>query len=181
MFGNKLIYGIFIKNFNMRTIIIALVLLISVSSCKENKNNKEELQKEDISYLSFGKKITAENSVSKEAMAEKFDNLKKGDTIDMKFASNINEVCKAKGCWMKLDLGNEKESMVKFTDYGFFVPLNADKKDVIVEGRAFISEISIEELQHFAKDAGQSEEEIAKITEPKFTYSFLADGVLMAE
>jgi len=82
---------------------------------------------------------------------------------------------------MKLDLGNEKESMVRFTDYGFFMPLNSDKKDVIVEGRAFISEISVEELQHFAKDAGKSEEEIAKITESETTYGFEADGVLMVE
>ena len=165
----------------MRNIIIALVLLISITACKENKNEKEDLQKEDIAYLSFGKKISSENSVSKEVMAEKFDKLKKGDTIAIKFASNINEVCKAKGCWMKLDLGNEKESMVRFTDYGFFMPLNSDQKDVIVEGRAFISEISVEELQHFAKDAGKSQEEIAKITESETTFGFEADGVLMVE
>ena len=71
--------------------------------------------------------------------------------------------------------------MVRFTDYGFFMPLNSDNKDVIVEGRAFVSEISAEELQHYAKDAGKSEEEIAKITEAEFTYAFEADGVLMSE
>ena len=164
----------------MKKIIIAIVLLFSVVACKEvNKEEQKEIA--NIQYISFGKKITSESPISKEEMFKKFDKLKKGDTIDVKFASNINEVCKTKGCWMKLDLGDEKESMVRFTDYGFFMPLNSDNKDVIVEGRAYVSEISVQELQHFAKDAGKSEEEIAKITEPEFTYAFEADGVLMLE
>ncbi len=160
---------------------IALALLISFTACKEQKKDKKELQNENITFLSYGKKITEEDAVSKLVMLKKFENLKEGDTIDVKFSSNINEVCKTKGCWMKLDLGTEKETMVRFTDYGFFVPLNSDKRDAIVEGRAFISEISIEELQHYAKDAGKSEEEIAQITAPKTTYGFEADGVLIVQ
>ena len=163
----------------MKKVIIAFVLLISIIACKEKKNTIQEPEKESIAYLSFGEKITDENTISKEAMADKFDNLKKGDTINVKFTSSINEVCKTKGCW--LDLGDEKESMVRFTDYGFFMPLNADNKEVIVDGRAFVTEISVKELQHYAKDAGKTEEEIANITEPKFTYAFEADGVLMKE
>jgi hypothetical protein len=165
----------------MKIIIITLALLISFTACKEAKKSNKVFQKENITYLSYGKKITAENAASKEAMAKKFKDLKKGDTIEMKFVSNINEVCKMKGCWMKLDLGNEKETMVRFTDYGFFVPLNSDKRDVIVEGRAFVSEISVEELRHYAKDASKSEEEIAQIIEPKTTLGFEADGVLMVQ
>ena len=165
----------------MKVKIIVLILLISFTACKDQKKDNKEFQNENLTYLSYGKKITAENALSKEAMAKNFDDLKRGDTIDMKFVSNVNEVCKTKGCWMKLDLGNEKESMVRFTDYGFFVPLNSDKRDVIVEGRAFITQISVEELQHYAKDAGKSEEEIAQITEPKATYGFEADGVLMIQ
>ena len=160
---------------------IILAILISFTACKEQKKDNKEFQNKDITYLSYGKKITAADAVSKEAMAQKFIDLKKGDTIDMKFVSNINEVCKTKGCWMKLDLGDEKETMVRFTDYGFFVPLNSDKRDVIVEGRAFVSEISVEELRHYAKDAGKSEEEIAQIIEPKTTLGFEADGVLMVQ
>jgi hypothetical protein len=165
----------------MKITIITLAVLIFFVSCKEKKDSNKDFQKENITYLSYGKKITAENAVSKEGMAKKFEDLKKGDTIDMKFASNINEVCKTKGCWMKLDLGSDSEAMVRFTDYGFFVPLNSDKRDVIIEGRAFVSEISVEELQHYAKDAGKSEEEIAQITEPKTSFGFEADGVLMVQ
>jgi len=163
----------------MNKICIAIACLFLVVACKDQKGASEKSQKKSVAYLSFGEKITDENVISKEAMAEKFDILKEGDTLDVKFSSSINEVCKSKGCWMKLDLDNEKESMVRFTDYGFFMPLDSDNKEVIVEGRAFVTKISVKEQQHYAEDAGKTKEEIASITEPKFTYAFEADGVLM--
>ena len=159
----------------MKKILITITCLVFLVACKEQKDKAQE----SIAYLSFGVKITDENVISKESMAEKFNTLKEGDTIDVKFASSINEVCKSKGCWMKLDLGDEKESMVRFTDYGFFMPLNSDNKEVIVDGRAYVTKMSVKEQQHYAEDAGQSKEEIAKIKDPKYTYAFEADGVLM--
>ncbi len=159
--------------------LVLLACFLSFIACKEVKKDSENKEQIKIDYAAFGEKITVENVISKEEMALKFENLKSGDTVAVKFASNINEVCKAKGCWMKLDLGEAKEAMVRFKDYGFFVPLNADKKDIIVNGRAYITEITVKELQHYAKDAGKSTEEIAEITEPKLTYAFEADGVLL--
>ena len=145
------------------------------------KGNQEDTNKEKASYLSFGEQISENKALSKEEMASKFYELKEGDTLSVKFSSTINEVCKKKGCWMKLDLGDENESMVRFKDYGFFVPKNADSKEVIVEGKAYITEISVDQLKHYAQDGGESEEEIAKITAPKVTYAFEANGVLLKE
>lgn len=82
---------------------------------------------------------------------------------------------------MKMDLADKKESFVRFKDYGFFVPLNADNSDAIVSGIAYIDEISVDELKHYAKDGGKSQEEIDKITSPKITYAFQADGVLIQQ
>lgn len=59
------------------------------------------------------------------------------------------------------------------------MPFNATGSEVILNGKAFVREISVKQLQHYAKDAGKTEEEIAKITTPKIVYSFLADGVLL--
>lgn len=154
----------------MRIIGSIICFLLLFTACKKEEN-----------YTSFGKNITADNAIGHTEMAEKFKALKAGDTLEVKFNATINEVCKKKGCWMKLDLGNNEESMVTFKDYGFFMPLNADNREVIVNGKAFVKETTVKELQHFAKDAGKSEEEIAAITEPKFTYAFKADGVLMKE
>ena len=134
-----------------------------------------------VAYASFGDKILADKALTKEQMLAKYKTLKKGDTIAVKFKSKINSVCKKKGCWMKMDLAGNEESFVKFKDYGFFVPLNADNSEAIVSGKAFVNEISVAELQHYEKDAGKSQAEIDKITKPKFTYGFQADGVLISK
>ena len=80
---------------------------------------------------------------------------------------------------MSMALPGEKESFVRFKDYGFFVPKNADGSEAIVHGKAYLDVVSVAQLQHYAKDGGKSQEEIDKITEPKITYAFQADGVLM--
>jgi hypothetical protein len=128
-------------------------------------------------YTSFGDKFKVTKIYTKNEMLKKYKKLKKGDTITVQFQSNIKAVCKKKGCWMKLELAGDDESFVKFKDYGFFVPLNADNSEAIVNGKAFVDVESVESLRHYAKDAGKSAAEIAKITKPEVTYSFLADGV----
>lgn len=134
-----------------------------------------------VEYASFGDKILADKALSQSDMLKKYSALKPGDTVNIKFRSTIKDVCQKKGCWMSLELPNGKESFVKFKDYGFFVPLNAAKSEAVVNGKAFVSEISVAQLKHYAKDGGKSEAEIAKITEPKRTYGFLADGVLISK
>lgn len=134
-----------------------------------------------VDYASFGDRISADKALTKEQMLKKYSSLKSGDTINVKFTTHINDVCKKKGCWMSLELPGGKESFVKFKDYAFFVPLNAAGQDAVVSGKAFVSEISVAQLRHYAKDGGKSEEEIAKITKPEVTYGFLADGVLISK
>jgi hypothetical protein len=128
-------------------------------------------------YASFGDKFKVTKIYTKNEMLKKYKTLKKGDTITVQFESNIKAVCKKKGCWMKMELAGDNESFVKFRDYSFFVPLNADNSEAIVSGKAFVDVESVESLRHYAKDAGKSAAEIAKITKPEVTFSFLADGV----
>ena len=130
-------------------------------------------------FASFGAKFKVTKLLSKKQMTERYKALKKGDTITVQFESNIKAVCKKKGCWMKMELAGDDESFVKFKDYAFFVPLNADNSKAIVKGKAFVDVESVEELRHYAKDAGKSASEIAKITKPETTYSFLAEGVFI--
>ncbi len=173
-----------IKYFKMKKISTLLTIaLIIMYSCKnESKGTiSEKVEKQTINYVSFGTKISSDNAISKEEMAEIYSNLKEGDTIQVKFASKINEVCTKKGCWMNLDLNNTKEAFVKFKDYDFFVPLNASGREVIVRGKAFLKVSTVTELRHYAKDAGKTEEEIAEIVNDKHTLAFEADGVLMVK
>lgn len=134
-----------------------------------------------VDYASFGDKILADKAISKEEMIKKYKSLKPGDTVNVKFKSKINAVCQKKGCWMSMALPGGKESFVKFKDYAFFVPLNAAEQEAIVSGKAFVSETSVAALRHYAKDGGESDEAIAKITEPKIEYKFMADGVLISK
>ena len=78
---------------------------------------------------------------------------------------------------MTLDLPQEEDVMVKFKDYGFFVPKDIDNKEVVVKGKAYVTEVSVEEQRHYAEDNGKTEDEVAAITKPKRTLSFLAEGV----
>lgn len=160
------------------------IALLVFASCKSEKatneaTKKNEAAKEVLAFDSYGEKISADNALSSEEMLAKFNTLKAGDTINVKFTSNIKEVCSKKGCWMKLTLNAENETMVRFKDYGFFMPLDANDGEVIVAGKAFLTETSVKDLQHYAEDAGKSAEEIAKITTSKKEYAFVANGVLM--
>lgn len=139
-----------------------------------------EAKEVKVDYASFGSKILADNALTKDQMLKKYKGLKPGDTVNVKFRSKINDVCQKKGCWMAMELPGGQETFVKFKDYAFFVPLNAADQDAIVSGKAFISETSVAQLKHYAKDGGASEEEIAKITSPKTEYKFMADGVLIS-
>ncbi|TAI49447.1 DUF4920 domain-containing protein [Flagellimonas allohymeniacidonis] len=103
------------------------------------------------------------------------------DTIKTQLTGTIKEVCQVKGCWMKVELETNDEVFVKFKDYGFFVPTNSANKKVVLNGVAFLEEVSIEDQQHYAKDRGDSQEEIAKINTPKKTLRFEADGVLIRD
>jgi len=171
----------------MKKITFILVLALIIVSCKNDK--KEAVTTSEVStenatkalaYNSFGKEINDTDALTSERMMVHYASMKAGDTVNAKMKGTISEVCSKKGCWMKLDMGNDKVVRVTFKDYGFFMPLNATG-EVVVNGKAYVSETSVDDLKHYAEDAGESAEDIAKITEPEITYAFEADGVLLAK
>lgn len=154
-------------------------MLIAVSSAYAQDKAKSKAP--PAKYASFGAKISKDGAISNDQMTAKYAKLKKGDTINVKFRSKINDVCSKKGCWMNLELADNKKAFVKFKDYAFFMPLNSAGSEVIVNGKAFVSVESVSELRHYAKDAGKSQAEIDRIKKPETTYAFMADGVLIKE
>ena len=105
--------------------------------------------------------------------------LGESDTLETRVHGVVDAVCQAKGCWMTI--GEEGDMMVRFKDYGFFMPKDISGREVIAEGKAYYQVTSVDELRHYAEDAGESEEAIAAITEPKRELRFLASGVLLVE
>ena len=159
------------------------MLALLFSSCENSDKTKETkvVEQDETAYLSIGKEIMADDALDADRMAVHFASMNVGDTVPGKMKAKVNEVCQAKGCWMKLDLENGEEVMVRFKDYGFFMPKDIAGKEVIINGKAFVDEMSVDDQIHYAEDGGATEEELAKIKEPKKTYSFEADGVLLKQ
>lgn len=125
---------------------------------------------------SFGKRISAEGATNVYNLAA---DLNKANGFTGKVSGTVTGVCQNKGCWMTLDTGNGNTMMVTFKDYGFFVPKDLTGKSVVLEGKAEIRSVSVDEQKHLAADAGKPQSEIDKITAPKDELRFVADGVLV--
>ncbi len=150
----------------------------------EAQNTQSETGKHSNStemYASFGEKIEANGAIGSKEMLAAYETMTIKDSLQTKFTGTVMEVCKAKGCWMKVALDNGEEAMVRFKDYGFFMPKDIEGKEVVLRGLGFKSILSVEDQRHYAKDAGTSEEDLKKITTDKKTYSFEADGVLLKQ
>lgn len=122
----------------------------------------------------FGENIENDKIIPKKELISLFENDVK---FNAKFEATVVDVCQMKGCWMRLDLGNNKKVMVNFKDYGFFVPKDITGKNVVVSGEALKKTISVDELKHYASDKGESQEKIASIENPEIIYSLIAKGV----
>ena len=169
----------------MKKLLFVATLALTFMACNQNKTNKisEEIETTEpvaANFKTFGETIDAENVLTQAAMIDTYKKLKPGDTLDVKFKAEVNAVCQSKGCWMRVGVG-EEEAMVKFKDYGFFMPKDLAGQEVIMAGKAFVAEVSVDEQRHYAEDAGKSKEEIMAITEPKKTLSFESSGVLIPE
>lgn len=103
------------------------------------------------------------------------------DSAQVKLTGKASAVCQAKGCWMTLPTADGKEMRVRFKDYAFFVPKDLSGHDVVVSGWAHRTTTTVADQQHYLRDAGKSEQEIAAITQPKEEVSFMADGVLVRD
>ncbi|WP_298550780.1 DUF4920 domain-containing protein [uncultured Algibacter sp.] len=167
----------------MKSVTVMIMCFLMLNSCKNKSQEDVETptKTEKIEYASFGKEIIANDAITASSMAAHYKTMNTGDSINSKIIAEVKEVCQAKGCWMRLNLDDENEVMVKFKDYGFFVPKDISGKQVIINGKAFVKEISVNEQRHYAEDAGKSPEEIASIITPKRTYSFEANSVLVAQ
>jgi len=151
----------------MKKLLAALIILFAAGPVVHAQNNAKS---------SYGAKIDEHNFVD----ASRLPVLLAGkDSLAVKVRGKVLDVCQRKGCWMNISLGNGQEMKVRFKDYGFFVPKNAMGKIVVMDGVAYREKTSVEELRHYAEDAGKSKEEIEKINQPEENISYEASGVLI--
>ena len=128
----------------------------------------------------FGEKIAAAGAIPFDQLAAEMTS---SDSLAVKVRGKVEQVCQAKGCWMNIvsDQPGQAPMMVRFKDYGFFVPKDIAGREVIIDGFAFRESTSVDELRHYAEDAGKSKEEIEAINTPKEELKFLASGVILVD
>lgn len=156
----------------MKTQFLLLSLMVLQLACGQKNTSTET-----AIFQSYGEAFERTNvkdvSNLTSLMAE-------SDSIVITLTGTIEKTCAVKGCWMQLNTGTENDLRVTFKDYGFFVPKSgAEGKKATIQGYCLRQETSVDELRHYAQDAGESEEYIASITEPKTEFSFVASGVII--
>ncbi|WP_025763837.1 DUF4920 domain-containing protein [Dyadobacter tibetensis] len=124
----------------------------------------------------FGKKINENRAMAATDLPSKM-----GDkpALKAKVTGTVESVCQMKGCWMKVNLNDGHTMRVMFKEYAFFVPKDIAGKTVVMEGEALKKIVSVDHLQHYAKDAGKSQAEIDAITEPSEELTFVANGLIV--
>ena len=126
----------------------------------------------------YGEKISADGAIN---IADIPAKLEANPVLDTKIQGKILEVCPKKGCWIKLQVNETTTAMVKMKDYGFFLPVSAVGKTVVLDGKVELKTTSVEELKHYAEDAKKTPEEIAAITAPKKEISVMAKGIVIVD
>lgn len=160
----------------MKKIIALVIVAATVWACNNNKNADDKKETTEVKGASFGAKIDDKDAVS---MADMLKSMNGKGEMECKLTGKVTNVCQKKGCWMEIDKGNGTAMRVTFKDYGFFVPKDASGKTAIMHGRVYMDTTSVEALKHYAMDAGKTDAEIAKITEPELEMAFEADGVIL--
>ncbi len=162
------------KGFN-----ILLVLLFGFISCQGQERSEKALSSNKSMGTYYGAEFTVNELQHQQDVWQNYNTMTVSDTLSLQFKTKVKEVCKVKGCWMVVELPEGEQAMVRFKDYGFFVPFDIPEQEVILNGLAFVEEMSVVDQKHYATDGGKSADDIAKITAPKRMYSFEASGVLV--
>ena len=168
------------------TLLFSSLLLFALASCADGTSSaaagnsdaeatpsSTELSVQD----SYGAPFTVSEVLPAMELTDRYQPDALQDTVETTLRGEVSEVCQAKGCWMTIAAGSDQTMMVKFKDYGFFMPKDISGREVVMNGKAYYQTTSVDELRHYAEDAGKSADEIAAITEPKRELRFLADGV----
>ena len=86
----------------------------------------------------------------------------------------IADVCQKKGCWMVVSDGTA-QMRITFKDYGFFVPIDSQNRQVAIRGVVTIEEIPEDLAKHYAEES--KGEDPDAISGPQRVITMVATGV----
>ena len=159
------------------TLAILVLFVYACSNDQQGEATAEETTEVEAVPTMFGADFSYDgaediNTIDPSSIAE-------SDSLDAVVYGTVKDVCQVKGCWMTVvsDLDTSKVINVRFKDYGFFVPKDLAGAKIAMNGKAFSEMTPVDELRHYAEDAGKSAEEIEQITDPEYQLKFYASGV----
>lgn len=115
----------------MRIVVITLLLTLGMSVAAW-------AQQSDITPATagtvYGKELKKSGAKSVKSVEKA---LEKSEKFTGKLEGKVTRVCTSKGCWLALQSDDSDQPVVvRFKDYGFFVPQDIVGKTVVVEGYA---------------------------------------------
>ncbi|HEX9650211.1 MAG TPA: DUF4920 domain-containing protein [Cyclobacteriaceae bacterium] len=172
----------------MKRTITVLSICLSFAACTAEKSSHKEhedpaIETEAISQKPesktgiFGLEVSREDALD---VASVYLTELAAEGVEVKVKGEILEVCQSMGCWVTLKLPDNKSVRVS-TDHKFTVPKDISGYTAIVQGMLNKKITSVEDLRHYAEDAGKDAAYINSITEPEEEYSIDAVGILVLE
>lgn len=159
-----------------KKIVLISAAIFAVSCSPELLTFDDPIDKKD--YIVYGEEISSKPIYKMESFNDLSNMSEEPQTMALE--GQIKAVCKKKGCWMKMANPNpEGEDLFVSFDYEFLVAKNADGRRAIIHGVLSNDTTSVEYLKEIAKDAGKSQIDIDRISEPEISKTFLANGVLI--
>jgi len=149
----------------------AIFLFLLVYMFSANAQDKEKIQA--ARGVMYGQ-VSEEKSV---VPVDELPNKLVDDTFTGQIKGKVAEVCKAEGCWIRLQKKDGSTMMVRAKDHAFLMPENIVGRTVLIEGNATVKDTPEATRKHYAEDAGKSKEEIAKIKGSEKSIEFAAKGV----
>ena len=152
----------------MKKMFFSLILLSAITAFAQNKEKTPAAKGVVYGVVSEEKDAVAPDEIKDKLVNDQFEGQVK---------AKVTEVCKAEGCWIKVQRKDGTSMMVRARDHAFLMPENIVGKTVLIEGNATVKEVSEEMRKHYAEDAGKSQKEIATIKGPEKDVQFSARGV----
>jgi predicted AlkP superfamily phosphohydrolase/phosphomutase len=152
----------------MKKILLSIMILVAVAA---NAQDKEKVQA--AKGVVYGVVAEDDKAIAVDDINSKLVN----NQYEGQIKARVVEVCKAEGCWIKVQRKDGAPMMVRAKDHKFLLPENIVGKTVLIEGNATVKETTEEMRKHYAEDAGKSKEEIAKIKGSEKDVQFAAKGV----
>jgi hypothetical protein len=152
----------------MKKLVFAALLFLAIGAQAQDKEKTPAVKGVVYGVVSEENNAVTADEIKNKLVDDKFEGQVKGKVV---------EVCKAEGCWIRVERNDGSNMMVRVKNHAFLMPEGIVGKTVLIEGTAVVKTETESMRKHYAEDAGKSKKEIAKIKGDLKDVQFSASGV----